>query len=55
MKYSYTEPATRIADFYKIIFNKIIESGVFPDNFNISIIKPLVKDNKKPTNVLSNI
>jgi hypothetical protein len=55
VKYSYTETTTRIVDYYEIIFNKIIETGVVPDNFNISIIKPLVKDNKKPTNVLSNI
>ena len=50
VKYSYTETTARIVYFYEIIFNKIIESGVVPDNFNISIIKPLVKDNKKPIN-----
>jgi hypothetical protein len=36
-------------------FSKILNTGIFPDDFNISIIKPLVKDGKKSPNDQSNI
>ena len=55
VKYALSENSFRIVDYYEIIFNKILETSVIPFDFNISIIKPLVKDRNKPTNVLTNI
>ncbi len=55
VKYALSKENDLIAKNYTIIFNKIIESSVVPKDFNISIIKPLVKDPKKPSDNKSNL
>jgi hypothetical protein len=55
VKYSINKTNKRMAKCYTSIFNKIIESSQVPDNFNVSIIKPIIKDDKKPSNNKSNL
>lgn len=55
VKYTMNKDNKRIAACYTILFNKIFESGTVPENFNISIIKPIIKDEKKPSNNKSNL
>ncbi len=50
VKYAMNKGNKRIATCYTILFNKIFESGTVSKNFNISIIKPIIKDNKMPSN-----
>ncbi len=50
VKYAMNKGNKRIATCYTILFNKIFESGTVSENFNISIIKPIIKDNKMPSN-----
>ncbi len=38
-----------------IMFNLILKTGVFPKNFNLSIIKPIVKNNEKSNQDINNI
>jgi hypothetical protein len=38
-----------------VVFTRIFQYGVLPDNFNISIIKPLIKDNLKDHSDQNNI
>jgi len=42
-------------EFILFFFNKIMELMIIPKNFNVSIIKPILKDQDKPTNDLNNI
>jgi len=42
-------------DFILFFFNKIMELMIIPKNFNVSIIKPILKDQDKPTNDLNNV
>jgi len=47
VKYALNAENEQIAKFYKIIFQKMIDTAIVPDECNISIIKPIIKDNKK--------
>ena len=38
-----------------ILFDKMLEFRKVPSNFNTIILKPLVKDNNKPTNTTKNL
>ncbi|RNA43332.1 RNA-directed DNA polymerase from mobile element jockey-like [Brachionus plicatilis] len=39
----------------QICYGKMIEYSRVPTNFNISIIKPLIKDHKSPSNTINNL
>ncbi len=45
----------RIATCYTILFDKFFESGTVPENFNIPIIRPIIKDEKKHSNNKSDL
>ena len=45
-KYALNAGNEQIASCYRIIFQKMIDSAVVPDECNISIIKSIIKDNK---------
>jgi hypothetical protein len=55
VKYALNENNEKIVEYFTIIFQKMIDSAVVPDECNISIIKPIVKDNKKRSNNKSNL
>ncbi len=55
VKYALSEKNNKISECYTIIFNKIIETSTVPRDFNISVIKPLIKDAKKPSTNKSNL
>jgi hypothetical protein len=52
LKYGNSEEMTKTLT---LIFERIINFGVLPMNFNTSILKPLVKDNKKSTKETPNL
>lgn len=39
----------------QVLFSTMISRAVIPHNFNLGIIKPLVKDPSKPTNEINNL
>ncbi|RNA14504.1 RNA-directed DNA polymerase from mobile element jockey-like [Brachionus plicatilis] len=45
----------RLCKFISIIFNNIINTKTLPFHFNTSILKPLVKDQNKPTDESNNL
>jgi len=55
VKYALNAENEQIAKCYKIIFQKMIDTAIVPDECNISIIKPIIKDNKKRSNNKSNL
>lgn len=42
-------------EFILFFFNKLLELMKIPKNFNVSIIKPILKDQEKPTDDINNI
>ena len=55
LKYAVFKDNKRMVRLITIFYRKIIETSIVPEDFNISIIKPLIKDNKKPSNNKSNL
>jgi hypothetical protein len=55
VKYAVTKKNQRLVNFMTILFNKIIETSKVSDDFNVSIIKPLIKDNTKPSDTKANL
>ncbi len=55
LKYAISKENKKLVTFITIFYRKIIETSTVPEDFNISIIKPLIKDNKKPSNNKSNL
>ncbi len=55
VKYAINKTNKRMAKCDTTIFNKLIESSQVRDNFNVSIVKPMIKDDKKPSNNKSNL
>jgi hypothetical protein len=37
------------------LFNCIINTNIFPHDFNVTLIKPILKDNKKEDDDLNNV
>jgi hypothetical protein len=46
VKYSVMGGSKRVVEYLTILFNKMIESSKVPESFNISIVKPIIKDEK---------
>ena len=56
LKYSQIDQTeNQLVNSMVILFNKMFEYQMVPTNFNLSIIKPLIKDKKKPSNILNNL
>ena len=45
----------KLVEVLAILFDKIFEYQIVPTNFNLNIIKPIIKDLKQATNTLKNL